>query len=159
MRPPSAAAKILNAAQNAEMRRRMRRHAGRAVAFRAGAVRFCFRIDAGGRWQAAMPQIAADAEIRLCGGKFQLGGDAALLRDLDEMRGAPRRLLEEIFGAEVAGFAADTAARLDIKNCPVNGGIAAAPAAVDEFNRQTAALAQKSRDLEARIARMEKRHD
>ena len=137
----------------------MRAHAGRVVAVRAGALRMVFRIDGGGRWNAVLPQTAADAEIRFQNGGFQLSGDGALLGDLDELRkqNEPQKILAEVFGGEAAEFFAEIAARADVKNCLVNAGAAAAPDAVAEFNRQTALLAQQTRGLESRIARMEKR--
>ncbi|MBE8159061.1 MAG: hypothetical protein HAW59_06745, partial [Betaproteobacteria bacterium] len=141
MRLQSAAAKIINARQTAEMRRRMRAHAGCVVAVQAGALRFCFRIDAGGRWRAAFPQTAADAEIRFGGGGLQLNGGGELLRDLDAMRqqNGLRQIFADVFGGAAADFFADAAARLDIKNCLVKSGVAAAPAAVSEFNQKAAA--------------------
>ncbi|MGI9306450.1 MAG: hypothetical protein ACR2P5_04010 [Gammaproteobacteria bacterium] len=156
----AAVAGLINARQTEAERRRMQAHAGRVVALRAGALRLCFRLDAGGYWRAVLPEVAADAEAHWRGADLHLDGDGALLRDLNGAweRNSPRQILAEIMGADAAGFCADAAARLDIKNILVAGGVAAPPSAVAEFNRNAAAVAQKSRELESRLARLEGRH-
>ncbi|MGI9297171.1 MAG: hypothetical protein ACR2QC_04645 [Gammaproteobacteria bacterium] len=161
MTPSAVAAAAINARLTPDLRRRLRAHAGAAVAVHIGGLRMCFRLGEDGRWRAASPLIDADAEMRTDGGDFSVSGGGALLRDLDEVRRrcAPQLLAEEIFGADGADCLRRTTEKIRecLRDLPARCGVAATPSEVAEFVRETAAFDAATSAAAARLSRLEER--
>ena len=158
------AARFMNARLTAPQRARLQNHAGAVTAMQAGTLRMCFRLDGSGRWLAVSPLLAADATARwqptTDGEYFQISGNAALLRDLGDWwkDNTPRQLLADCVGNTAAAALSNAAAKLELKKCLQQSGLAAAPRQVTEFNRQVAQLAQRSRNLKQRLENLHERN-
>lgn len=158
------AARFINSRLTPELRNSLSAHAGSVIALQAGVLQLCFRLDNGGRWQAASSLVHADAEMRLAesGDDFEIRGSGALLSALDEVRQrcAPDVLLTEIFGANGAQCLQSAAREMQtaIQNLPVECNLAPSAGECADFIRRTVEFDQELSALSRRLSHLEGRH-